>query len=79
MGVVSRGYGRTTDDSPLLVSEEHTHEEVGMSLCLLSDLHLKRVIVGKSRKKAAKSLFVNLARMSFCRTMVCSTMISAGF
>ena len=57
VGVVSRGYGRTTDDSSLLVSEEHTHEEVGDEPLLIKRSAPKaHVIVGKSRKKAAKSL-----------------------
>lgn len=57
VGVVSRGYGRTTDDSSLLVSEEHTHDEVGDEPLLIKRSAPKaRVIVGKSRKKAAKGL-----------------------
>ncbi len=57
VGVVSRGYGRTTDDSSLLVSEEHTHDEVGDEPLLIKQSVSKAlVIVGKSRRKAAKSL-----------------------
>ena len=57
VGVVSRGYGRTTDDSSLLVSEEHAHDEVGDEPLLIKRSAPKtHVIVGKSRKKAAKSL-----------------------
>ena len=57
VGVVSRGYGRTTDDSSLLVSDEHTHDEVGDEPLLIKRSTSKtHVIVGKSRKKAAKSL-----------------------
>ena len=57
VGVVSRGYGRTTDDSSLLVSDEHTHDEVGDEPLLIKRSAPKtHVIVGKSRKKAAKSL-----------------------
>ena len=54
---MSRGYGRTTDDSSLLVSDEHTHDEVGDEPLLIKRSAPKtHVIVGKSRKKAAKSL-----------------------
>ena len=57
VGVVSRGYGRTTDDSSLLVSEEHAHDEVGDEPLLIKRSVPKvHVIVGKSRKNAAKSL-----------------------
>ena len=57
VGVVSRGYGRTTDDSSLLVSDEHTHDEVGDEPLLIKRSAPKtHVIVGKSRKKAAQSL-----------------------
>ena len=57
VGVVSRGYGRTTDDSSLLVSEEHTHDEVGDEPLLIKrSVPKTHVIVGKSRKKAAKFL-----------------------
>ncbi|MEC8159376.1 MAG: tetraacyldisaccharide 4'-kinase [Pseudomonadota bacterium] len=57
VGVVSRGYGRTTDDSSLLVSEEHTHDEVGDEPLLIKRSTTNaHVIVGKSRKKSAKSL-----------------------
>jgi tetraacyldisaccharide 4'-kinase len=57
VGVVSRGYGRTTDDSSLLVSDEHTHDEVGDEPLLIKRSAPKtHVIVGKSRRKAAKSL-----------------------
>ena len=57
VGVVSRGYGRTTDDSSLLVSDDHTHDEVGDEPLLIKRSAPKtHVIVGKSRKKAAQSL-----------------------
>ena len=57
VGVVSRGYGRTTDDSSLLVSEEHTHAEVGDEpLLIKKSAPQSEVIVGKSRKNAVKSL-----------------------
>ena len=57
VGVVSRGYGRTTDDSSLLVSEEHTHADVGDEpLLIKQSAPQSEVIVGKSRKNAAKSL-----------------------
>ena len=57
VGVVSRGYGRTTYDSSLLVSEEHTHDEVGDEALLIKRSAPKtHVSVGKSRKKAAKNL-----------------------
>ena len=57
VGVVSRGYGRKTDDSSLLVSDEHTHDEVGDEPLLIKRSAPKtHVIVGKSRKKAAQSL-----------------------
>ena len=61
VGVVSRGYGRTTDDSSLLVSEEHTHDEVGDEPLLIKrSAPEAHVIVGKSRKNAAKSLIREL-------------------
>ena len=54
---MSRGYGRTTDDSSLLVSEGHTYDEVGDEPLLIKRSAPKtHVIVGKSRTKAAKSL-----------------------
>ena len=57
VGVVSRGYGRATDDSSLLVSEEHTHDEVGDEPLLIKRSAPKtHVIVGKSRKNAAERL-----------------------
>ena len=57
VGVVSRGYGRTSDGGLLLVNEEHTHEEVGDEPLLIKrSVPKAQVIVGKSRKKAAKSL-----------------------
>ena len=57
VGVVSRGYGRTIDDNSLLVSEEHAHDEVGDEPLLIKRSVPKvHVIVGKSRKNAAKSL-----------------------
>jgi len=62
VGVVSRGYGRTTDDSSLLVSEEHAHDEVGDEPLLIKRSVPKvQVIVGKSRKNAAKSLIREFA------------------
>ena len=57
VGVVSRGYGRMTDDSSLLVSDEHTHDEVGDEALLIKrSVPKATVIVGKSRKKSAKGL-----------------------
>ena len=57
VGIVSRGYGRTTGDSMLLVSEEHTHDEVGDEPMLIKRYAPEvKVIVGKSRKKAATIL-----------------------
>ena len=57
VGVVSRGYGRRAHNSSLLVSEEHTHYEVGDEPLLIKRSATKaNVIVGKSRKLAAKSL-----------------------
>jgi tetraacyldisaccharide 4'-kinase len=57
VGIVSRGYGRTTDDSLLLVDETHTHADVGDEPLLIKhSVPQANVIVGKSRKKAAQSL-----------------------
>ena len=57
VGVVSRGYGRATDQSSLLVSDEHTHDEVGDEPLLIKRCTPEaQVIVGKSRKKSAEIL-----------------------
>ncbi len=62
VGVVSRGYGRTSDERSLLVSEEHTHEEVGDEPLLIQrSAPETHVIVGKSRKQSAKSLIREFA------------------
>ncbi len=61
VGVVSHGYGRTSDDTSLLVSEEHTHDEVGDEALLIKrSVPKTQIYVDKSRKKAAISLICEL-------------------
>ena len=57
VGVVSRGYGRTNEHRSLLVSEEHTYDEVGDEPLLIKrSVPKTHVLVSKSRKSAAKRL-----------------------
>lgn len=57
VGVVSRGYGRTSNDSSVLVSEQHTHAKVGDEPLLIKrSVPEAAVMVGKSRRTVAKSL-----------------------